>query len=55
MNSKNIQKLKTLCAHPDFQKEKIFKVSEPAGNISLWIKACVETYEALLVVEPKRQ
>ena len=29
-------------------------MSEPAGNISLWIRACVETYEALLIVEPKR-
>jgi len=29
-------------------------VSEPAGNLSLWIRACCETFEALLVVEPKR-
>jgi len=54
MNPKSIQKLKTICAHPDYQKDKIFKVSEPAGNISLWIRACVETFDALLIVEPKR-
>lgn len=33
----------------------VFKVSEPAGNLSMWIRACVETYDALLVVEPKRK
>jgi len=61
MNPKNIEKLKKICvyllynkANPEYQKEKVFKVSEPAGNMSLWIRACVETYEALLIVEPKR-
>ena len=29
-------------------------MSVPAGNISLWIRACVETYDALQIVEPKR-
>jgi len=61
MNPKHIDKLKKICVNllkfqlnPDFQKEKVFKVSEPVGNLSLWIRACVETYEALLIVEPKR-
>ena len=38
----------------DHEKEKVFKVSEPAGNMSLWIRACVETFDALLIVDPKR-
>jgi len=29
--------------------------SAAAGNLSLWIRAVIETYEALLVVEPKRK
>jgi dynein heavy chain len=40
---------------PDFAKEKLFSVSQAAGNLASWIRACVETYEALLVVEPKRK
>ena len=46
--------MKKLVANPDFSKEKVFKVSEPAGNLSMWIRACVETYDALVIVEPKR-
>jgi len=55
MNVKNIEKMRKICINPDFAKEKVFKVSEPAGNLSLWIRACVETYDALVVVEPKRK
>ena len=38
MNPKSIEKVKIIAAHPDFQKDKIFKVSEPAGNMSMWIR-----------------
>ena len=38
-----------------FEKEKVFNASKAAGNLSLWIRAVVDTYEALLVVDPKRQ
>ena len=41
--------------NPEFKKDKVFKVSEPAGNLSLWIRACVETFAALLIVDPRRQ
>ena len=61
MNPKIIEKIKKICViyikkqtSPDFSKDKVFKVSEPAGNLSQWIKACIETYDALLIVEPKR-
>jgi len=37
-----------------FEKDKVEKASKAAFNLSLWIRASVETYEALLVVDPKR-
>jgi dynein heavy chain len=40
--------------NPLFEKEKVFNASKAAGNLSSWIRAVVETYDALLVVEPKR-
>lgn len=39
---------------PDFEKEKVFTASKAAGSLSLWIRAVVDTYGALLVVEPKK-
>ena len=41
--------------NPLFEKDKVFKASSAAGNLSLWIRAIVDTREALLVVEPKRE
>lgn len=49
-----ISKLKVFVQNPMFEKEKVFNASKAAGNLSLWIRAVVDTYEALLVVEPKR-
>lgn len=49
-----ISKLKVFLQNPLFEKEKVFNASKAAGNLSLWIRAVVDTYEALLVVEPKR-
>lgn len=40
---------------PEFEKEKVFTASKAAGSLSLWIRAVVNTYEALLVVEPKKK
>jgi dynein heavy chain len=31
----------------------VFNASKAAGNLSLWIRAVVDTYEAYLVVDPK--
>ena len=39
---------------PDFEKDKVFNASKAAGSLSLWIRAVVDTYGALLVVEPKK-
>lgn len=49
-----ILKLKHLLDDKDFDSEKIFDVSQAAGNLTEWIRACVMTFDALLVVEPKR-
>jgi dynein heavy chain len=38
-----------------FEREKVFNASKAAGNLSLWIRAVIDTYEALLVVDPKRE
>ena len=55
MNPKSIKRLNEICDMPDYSKEKLTSVSSAALNLSLWIRACVETYGALLVVEPKRK
>lgn len=52
---KNIVKLKNFMLKPEFEKEKVFTASKAAGSLSLWIRAVVNTYEALLVVEPKKK
>lgn len=51
---RNIDKLKELTENPDFEQGKIFNSSSAAGNISIWIRSVVRTYDALLIVEPKR-
>jgi dynein heavy chain len=50
----SIERLRRLMNEENFEREKVFKASEPAGNFSLWIRAVAETYEALKVVNPKR-
>lgn len=51
---KNIKKLEVFMTNPDFEKDKVFNASKAAGSLSLWIRAVVDTYGALLVVEPKK-
>lgn len=51
---KNVGKLKQFVTKPEFEKEKVFTASKAAGSLSLWIRAVIDTYEALLVVEPKK-
>ncbi|CAD8161959.1 unnamed protein product [Paramecium pentaurelia] len=34
--------------------DKVFNASKAAGNLSLWIKAVVDTFEAYLIVDPKQ-
>ena len=51
---KNIKKLEVFMTNPDFEKDKVLNASKAAGSLSLWIRAVVDTYGALLVVEPKK-
>jgi len=50
-----VEKLKAFCKNPLFEKDKVFNASKAAGNLSLWVRAVVNTYEALLVVDPKKK
>lgn len=50
-----IAKLKNFIQNPLFDKDKVLNASKAAYNLSLWIRAVVSTYDALLVVEPKRE
>jgi len=38
-----------------FAEDKIFNASSAAGNLSIWIRSVAETYNALLIVDPKRR
>lgn len=51
---RNINKLRVFVTQPDFEKDKVFNASKAAGSLSLWIRAVIDTYGALLVVEPKK-
>jgi dynein heavy chain len=50
-----IEKLKVFMLKPEFEKDRVFNASKAAGNLSLWIRAVVDTYEALLIVDPKKR
>ena len=49
-----IAKLRLFVNDPDFNKDKVFNASKAAGNLSLWIRAVVDAYEAFLIVDPKK-
>jgi dynein heavy chain len=55
LQAEKISKLKIFIKEPTFEKDKVFGASEAAGNFSLWIRACVETYDALKIVDPKKK
>lgn len=54
INPAKIEKLKTFMKNPLFEEEKILNASTAAANLSKWIRAVVQTYDALLIVEPKK-
>ena len=49
-----VNKLKQFRNNPLFDKEKVFNASKAAGNLALWIRSLLETYEALMIIEPKK-
>lgn len=46
--------MKAFILRPEFEKDKVFGASKAAGSLSMWIRAVIKTYDALLVVEPKK-
>lgn len=50
-----MQKLKLFAENPLFDKERVFNASKAAGNLSLWIRAVLETYDAIMIIEPKKE
>ncbi|CAD8044294.1 unnamed protein product [Paramecium primaurelia] len=50
----NIQKLQIFVLNPLFEKEKVFNASKAAGNLAQWIRAVLETYQAVEIIEPKK-
>ena len=55
INPAKIEKLKTFVKNPLFDEDKIANASTAAANLSKWIRAVVQTYDALLIVEPKKK
>lgn len=49
-----IKKLKIFIQDADFQRDKVFNASKAAGNLSLWVRAVVDTYDAFTIVDPKK-
>lgn len=46
--------MQALYKQGSFDKNKMFAVSEAAGNMGIWLTAILFTYDALEVVDPKR-
>jgi len=40
---------------PDFAEDKMKEVSEATYFMSIWVRAVAMTYDALLIVDPKRK
>jgi hypothetical protein len=51
---KNVPQLKVMVEDPNFSEEVMKKTSPAALAFSLWVRAVVKVYNALLIVEPKR-
>lgn len=39
-------KIRNFIANPLFEKDKVFNASKAAGNLSLWIRAVADAYDA---------
>jgi len=55
IDTKTIEKVKTFLTVPEFDYEVVKRASSSAANLSLWIRAVIETYDAYLVVDPKQK
>jgi len=54
ISHERIDKLYSILNQPEFEKDKVFKSSTAAGNLSIWIRTVIETHEALMIVDPKK-
>ena len=50
-----IEKIKVLTQNPDFSDAQMSKVSEATKYMASWVRSIALTYDALLVVDPKRK
>jgi len=55
IDTKTIEKVKTFLTVAEFDYEVVKRASSSAANLSLWIRAVIETYDAYLVVDPKQR
>lgn len=42
--------LKKITQQPAFQVERVFKASSAAGNLSIWMRAIIDTYEVMEII-----
>lgn len=55
MKPEKIAILKDFVANPAFDEEVVKKASSAAYQLSKWIRAVIQTYDALLIVKPKER
>ncbi|CAK86503.1 unnamed protein product (macronuclear) [Paramecium tetraurelia] len=55
INIVNIEKLEVFSQNPLFERDKVFNASTAAGNLSDWIRAVLNSYQAVEIIEPKKQ
>ena len=55
MKPEKVALLKEFIANPAFDEEVVKKASSAAYQLSKWIRAVIQTYDALLIVEPKKK
>lgn len=50
-----MEELKKITQKPEFHEDRVFKASSAAGNLSIWMRAIVETFAVMEIIEPKRK
>jgi dynein heavy chain len=55
MNPDTIEKLKPLISAPDYTDEVLKNASKAAHGLAKWVRAMVQYFEAMKVVNPKRE
>lgn len=42
-----VETVRVMTMREEFQEERVFKASGAAGNLSLWVKAVIATYDVM--------